>query len=657
MHRISKALLAMLLTAAAAEVAMTPGCGKVPGGSPPTSNGGPLPAASVPILALSADPENVVVSSTTAGSSSLTAQVVDSTSHLPASGVPVSFSVSGGQLSSAVVVSNLNGLANATISVAAGASATTLNITARAHGASDNVAVGVFDLAALSLSAAPGFLQCGPSSAALSVVSALALDSANHPIPDVPVAFAADGGGAIAPLATTGANGVANSSLSAPPGLPSLSIRVTARGAGVTSSLNVPVTGCAQATGTPAPTPGPPGVPAVMQFISANPAQIGVLQSGLPQQSTLTFRVTDAQALPVPNVTVGFFISSLGGETISPSSAVSASDGTIQTVLTSGRRATIVQVTASTGTVLGTSTPVNIVGGLPVQGRISASAQFQNIAGGATVGLIDPVSVLMSDRFSNPVQPGTAVSLQSLGGAVSPASLSNANGIATGALIAEAPTNPLDLNGVPTRGIVTVLATTRGETGFIDSNGNGVFDPGETVIAVPEPFLDLNGDSIREGNEPFIDLNGNQVFDHDQSGGVFSQNVVVFASTRVTFSGATTVAVSPGSGFVIPNAGSQSFALTLADAFVNPLAAGSAYKIVSAPEGTVQGGSGTVPDGQSFGLLVPGLNLFNFTINDSQPGALNPVPITVTVTVTSPSSLTAPGGNGSTTLQINGTMN
>jgi hypothetical protein len=62
-----------------------------------------------------------------------------------------------------------------------------------------------------------------------------------------------------------------------------------------------------------------------------------------------------------------------------------------------------------------------------------------------------------------------------------------------------------------------------------------------------------------------------------------------------------------------------------------------------------------VPDGESFGKLIYGLNQFPITVTDSNQ-VENPVPITLTITVDSPVTATAPGGNGSTTIQINGTM-
>jgi hypothetical protein len=397
------------------------------------------------------------------------------------------------------------------------------------------------------------------------------------------------------------------------------------------------------------------GAASALQFISATPVQLGVLGSSLPQQSTIIFKVTDAQNRPVPGVVVEFFISSIGGEAVSPPSVASAMDGTAQTVLTSGRRATVTQVSASTGALAATSTAITILGGLPVQGRVSASSGFQNIAGSVTAGLKDPITVLLADRFSNPVSPGTAVNLSSFGGTVQGPSASDNNGIATGALIAESPTNPSDLAGHPTGGIATVLAFARGETPFFDFNGNGIRDPGEPVVAVPEPFFDLNGNGVRDPNEPFIDVNGNGVYDTDQSGGQFSQNVIVFTSIRVTFSGASKISVSPPAGFVIPNNGSQDFTLMLADSFGNPLVGGTTYQITSSPAGSVQGASGTVPDGQTFGQPLDGLSVFTFTVNDSD-SVNSAKPITLTVTVTSPPSSIAPGGNGNTSMQISGTM-
>jgi hypothetical protein len=658
MKRTGNALCVLLMALAAAELAALHGCGNTGGGGGrvTTTSGSGLPRSKVPMLALASANSAIVISNFASGTAALTATVLDSQTHLPMTGVPIAFFTSTGTLAEAAVVSNMSGTASDLLTVPAGTALQSADVSAHAHGAGQSIEIPIANVAALAMAASPPFLQCGNSQPGLSVVSVTALSSGNTPLPGVSIAFSAQSAN-VTPIAITDLNGVATATVSAPPGLPDGSAKVTAEAAGLSASIGLSVTGCAaQPTASAVSTPIPPNTPATLQFVGAFPSQIGVLQSGLPEQSTVTFKVVNGAGVGLEGVNVNFFISSVGGETLSPASGATTADGTVSTTLSSGHRAGSIEVTASTGSILAVSSPITIFGGLPVQGRMGLSAQFQNIAGAVTAGVIDPLRSVMSDRFGNPAQPGATVEFQSLGGAAQSTSLSDNNGVTSGTLIAEPPLDPTDLKGNPTNGIITVLTTTRGETPFIDLNGNGVWDPGEPIVAVPEPFFDLNGNGVRDANEPFVDLNGSGVYDNDQSGGKFSQNIAVFTSMRVTFSGATTIAISPPQGFIIPNGGSQNFSLQLVDGFDNPLVAGTTYKIEVSPAGSVQGNSGTVPDGESFGKLVPGLNLFTFTVNDSD-SINSPVPITITVTVDSPPSNTAPGGNGSTSVQIGGTMN
>jgi hypothetical protein len=74
----------------------------------------------------------------------------------------------------------------------------------------------------------------------------------------------------------------------------------------------------------------------------------------------------------------------------------------------------------------------------------------------------------------------------------------------------------LSEGGVPGNGIVTVLATTRGEETFIDANGNGIYDSGEIFFDIPEPFIDFNGNGRFDGPEPFTDSNANGRHDNGE---------------------------------------------------------------------------------------------------------------------------------------------
>jgi hypothetical protein len=66
----------------------------------------------------------------------------------------------------------------------------------------------------------------------------------------------------------------------------------------------------------------------------------------------------------------------------------------------------------------------------------------------------------------------------------------------------------------PRDGWVTVLAVTQGEETFYDTNGNGIYDPGEPFDDNGgEPFIDENDNGIYDGPEEFIDMNANNSYD------------------------------------------------------------------------------------------------------------------------------------------------
>ena len=436
---------------------------------------------------------------------------------------------------------------------------------------------------------------------------------------------------------------------------------------GKTASAGVRVLG----PSTPSPTltasqtPTPPSTatptvtntalaPRSIVFVSAQPGNIGVKGSGLPEQSALAFRVTDALARPIPNALVHFSLLSLGGETIEPIDATSNDNGIVQTILSSGNRATAVRVTATAigfPSVTTQSTAVNIVGGAPSANRFSMAAQFRNIAGRVTFGLRDVVSVFANDRFGNAVLPGTAVNFQSDGGSLVDITATNPQGVASATLVSD--------GQVPPNGVVTVLAYTRGEKAFTDLNGNGVPDVGEPVAPLPEPFFDKNGNGTRDPGESFIDVNSDGIWNADQEPvGQFSNEVLVFTNFRVTFSGATLALMDPPS-FMIEDGGSAPVTLLLSDDLNNPLVAGTKVDIAITPGVKLRGipPTFTLGDTETLAHFADGVNRFRFFIDDEKPGDGDvPQQVAVTVTITSPPSNTAPGGNGNATVFSNGVL-
>jgi len=84
-------------------------------------------------------------------------------------------------------------------------------------------------------------------------------------------------------------------------------------------------------------------------------------------------------------------------------------------------------------------------------------------------------------------------------------------------------------------GLVTVIALARGEEGFVDTNGNGVWDTGEPFIDLPEPFVDANDNGVWDPGEAFVDLNGNGIWDGPN--GVWDADTTIWAETRVLYTG------------------------------------------------------------------------------------------------------------------------
>ena len=404
------------------------------------------------------------------------------------------------------------------------------------------------------------------------------------------------------------------------------------------------VTPTPTATNTPTATPTP--VARSIFFVEASRDRIGVRGSGLPEQSILTFRVTDAQAIPAGGVAVRFeVVDVVGGETVSPELTLTDDEGIATVVLSSGNRAASVRVRgeiAENPDVFVQSTAVAIVGAPPSIDRFSLAAEFLNVSGRVTLGLEDKITAFVNDRFGNSVPAGTVVSFTTNGASIVAPTTTDASGRATGTLLTE--------GGIPSDGIVRVLATTRGEESFTDTNGNGTWDEGEPFEDLAEPFIDTDGNGQYDPANPFerfIDVNGNEVWDTAQTPDQWDDDALIWAVIPVTFSAPTRIELIP-SPFAIADGDAEVFQLIIGDAFDNPIVGGSTVEITVDEPGQLVGisSSFSIPDTETFGQLVGGVNLFSFAVVDSMPGEGDGDEIIeVRVSVTS-EDLPA-GGNGS----------
>jgi len=269
-----------------------------------------------------------------------------------------------------------------------------------------------------------------------------------------------------------------------------------------------------------------------IQFVSATPTSIGLKGTGLTETSTVVFKVVDATGGARPGVSVSFSLNTtVGGITLSPASATSAADGTVQTVVSSGTQHTSIRVTAAIASpALSTQSSVlAVTTGLPASAGFSIAVGAPNYAGGmacpnveayGTDGVMVPVTVRLSDRYNNPAPDGTAVAFNTNGGHVvgscqTPSAAGAADGTCTATWTSANP-RPLTTSDSPpllASGRATVLATAIGEESFTDTNGNGYWDTGEPFVNLGEPFRDDNENGVHDPAEYFLDFNKNGMWD------------------------------------------------------------------------------------------------------------------------------------------------
>jgi adhesin/invasin len=328
------------------------------------------------------------------------------------------------------------------------------------------------------------------------------------------------------------------------------------------------------------------------------------------------------------------------------------------------------------GVTFTTSTSVISIGGaVPSAHHFTLATSRFNLPGLVKAGFEATLSVFLADRFSNfNILQGTQVSFFTEAGAVDTSVNLDATGRGDVTIRTQNPmpaivtaVTPLNRNGH-----LRVIAVARGEEGFFDVNGNGLYDPGiDTFTAamdLGEPFVDTNDNGVWDGpgctqvgcdpthsGEQFVDANGNGRY--DAANGVWDgpgctqagcvQNPTIWQSIRLQFTGNLNCTITPLT-FALANAGSQAFTITVFDDFENTPVPGTTIGI-SATGAIVQGGG-------SFSVLDQVSSApysRSFTISDPDPTTPTAAAASVTVTVTTPAGEVATCGNSP--LVVNGT--
>lgn len=295
-----------------------------------------------------------------------------------------------------------------------------------------------------------------------------------------------------------------------------------------------------------------------LQFTDATPKTISLKGSGGTENSIIRFRVLDGNGAPVERTTVNFSMTTTSGDVIlTPSSALSDSEGYVTTTINAGTVATTVSVSATIeGTNISTSSEsLTISTGVPVQKNASLSFSKLNPRGADRDGEQVTVTMSMADDFNNPVPDNTAVTFWAEGGLIG-SNCRTLNGSCSVTWRSQ-DSRPDDLR-------VTILAFASGNETFTDDDSDGRYDIGEEFDDLGEAFRDDNENGIHDTGEKFVDLadptlNNTPNGDRDGGDGVYSGTLCASTNSEVCSKAKITVRESGVLSMSHPEANFSSF--------------------------------------------------------------------------------------------------
>ncbi len=254
--------------------------------------------------------------------------------------------------------------------------------------------------------------------------------------------------------------------------------------------------------------------PARVEFVSATPTTLvlrgrGSQAANLSETSDVKFIVLSDLGVPVPGQTVAFAIVGNSDATLAQTTGLSLFDGTVTARVMSGNAPGPLRVIA---TIVATgqtnqSDVLTVSTGSPDQNGLSLSAT--NFSPEAFQFDGEQVTIIARsvDRFGNPSPDGTRMQFVAEGGSILP-SCALRNGSCSVVWTSQNPR--------PSNGRVSILVTGLGDESFVDTNGNAVFDNGETFTDLPEAYNDTNENGQYDSGEYFSDT--------DRSGGYSGGN-------------------------------------------------------------------------------------------------------------------------------------
>ena len=162
----------------------------------------------------------------------------------------------------------------------------------------------------------------------------------------------------------------------------------------------------------------------------------------------------------------------------------------------------------------------------------------------------------LADRLRNRIPAGTPVRFTTEAGSINAVIAADESGRGQANLLVTEP-NPLDVAPIaygsmpepshtpstvqmnPRDGLVRIVATTRGEEGFVDRDGDHQYTFGVDDLGpdddVGEPFVDANDNNVWDATESFDDVDNDG--EYDLANGEWDANTVIWRSTTVLWTG------------------------------------------------------------------------------------------------------------------------
>jgi hypothetical protein len=351
---------------------------------------------------------------------------------------------------------------------------------------------------------------------------------------------------------------------------------------------------------------GPPAGAAAIILETVQNESINIKETGGVVNTSFTFQVQDSSGRPLDMnnpVDVDFEIINGpgGGEGILPETATTNSTGRVTSNLFSGNTAGVVMLQATVTrsdiglTLRSKPVAITIHGGFPDLDHFSIRPVNDNFGGYDRNGIENTVEVIVGDKFSNPVKPGTAVYFETTGGVI------EGSGI-----------------------------------GHTDEQGRVSV---QLISADPRPDDQTTVDGAS--------MNGRDGLATVTAKTVNEDNQLITKSANVIFStNSAQISASPTTFDLDPNGGA-SFDYTVTDLNGNPMPAGTQFAIETG-DGIEVTGSGNFTLGDHI-LPGPGATEFSFSIRDTDDENDDPADMTILIEVTSPN------GNVTTYDGISGT--